>query len=390
MQDSVGFMTYIPTALPAVAHATTARKRHSVLGAALVAVAATFATACSGEAKDSAASTEAPSILVGQENVITVTKDTLVSGPILSGELRPARESVLRAQLGGAMLQVAVEEGQAVRRDAFLGRIDARALEDARRSAESAVKSAETQGSVAQRELERSETLVKAGALAAREVDITRNNLTSAEAQLADARARLVTAEKQLGDAVIRSPISGIVANRAVNAGDIVAPGTELFTVVDPSSMRLEASVPSESLPEVRIGAPVEFRVRGYEQAFQGRIERIAPQTDSATRQLPIYVAIPNTSGQLVGGLYAEGRVVTQSATGPVLPTNAVNTTGQKPWVLRVVDGKTERVEVTLGLSDRRTERVQITGGLSEGDVVLRGAAQGIAPGTAVQVGGKE
>lgn len=394
MQDSVVFMNHIPTGSPAAGAAArqpAPRRRRSLLGTFIVAAAAAVAAACSGEAKDSAdAAAEASSILVGQENVITVATATLVSGPILSGELRPARESVLRAQLGGAMLQVSVEEGQSVRRDAFLGRIDARALEDARRSAESAVKSAETQQSVAQRELERAETLVKAGALAAREVDITRNNVTSAEAQLADARARLVTAEKQLGDAVIRSPIAGIVANRAVNAGDIVAPGTELFTVVDPSSMRLEASVPSESLPEVRIGAPVEFRVRGYEQPFQGRIERIAPQTDSATRQLPIYVAIPNTSGQLVGGLYAEGRVVTQSAKGPVLPSNAVNTTGEKPWVLRVVDGKTERVEVTLGLADRRTERVQVTGGLSEGDVVLRGAAQGIAPGTAVQVGGRE
>jgi RND family efflux transporter MFP subunit len=357
---------------------------------AVAAMAAAVASACSGEAKDSTSANETPPVLIGQENVITVTSDTLVTGPILSGELRPARESILRAQLGGSMLEVAVEEGQTVRRDAFLGRIEARTLEDARRSALSAVKSAETAQAVAQRELERAETLVKAGALAAREIDITRNSLTTAEAQLADARSRLVTAEKQLADAVIRAPISGIVASRAVNAGDIVAPGTELFTIVDPSSMRLEASVPSESLAELRIGAPVVFNVRGYEQTFQGRIERMAPQTDSVTRQLPIYVAIPNTSGQLVGGLYAEGRVVTQSATGPVLPANAVNRTGEKPWVLRVVDGRTERVDVTLGLADRRTERVQVVAGLSPGDVVLRGAAQGIAPGTSVQVGGKE
>ena len=147
-----------------------------------------------------------------------------------------------------------------------------------------------------------------------------------------------------------RSRASSRVA--PVNAGDIVTPGAELFTVVDPSSMRLEASVPSESLSELRVGAPVEFQVRGYEQAFDGRLERIAPQTDAATRQLPIYVAIPNTGGRLVGGLFAEGRVVTQSATGLVVPVNAVNTTGPTPWVLRVVDGRAERVDVTLGLRD--------------------------------------
>ena len=287
------------------------------------------------------------------------------------------------------MLEVAVEEGQSVRKGAQLGRIEARTLDDVRRSAASAVRSAEAQLSVAQREAERAEQLVSAGALAAREVDLARNAVTTAEAQLADARSRLVTAEKQLADAVITAPISGIVATRAVNAGDIVAPGTELFTIVDPSSMRLEASVPSESLPDLRIGATVLFEVRGYEQPFRGRIERIAPQTDGATRQLPIYVAIPNVEGRLVGGLFAEGRVVKDSIDGLVVPVSAVNTAGEEPWVLRVVDGRTERVDVRLGLRDPRTERIQITSGLSQGDVLLSGAAQGIEPGTLVQLGGR-
>ena len=65
---------------------------------------------------------------------------------------------------------------------------------------------------------------------------------------------------------------------------------------------------------------------------------------------------------------------------------NAVNTKAA-PWVLRVSDNKTERVPVQLGLRDARTERVQIVEGLTEGDILLRGTAQGIAPGTSVQVG---
>jgi RND family efflux transporter MFP subunit len=347
--------------------------------------------ACSGNAASDAPDPAASApILIGKENVVTVTRDTIVAGPIISGELRPEREAVLRAQLGGSMLEVALKEGQAVRKGAVLGRIDARSLEDARTSARSAVRSAENQVQVAERELKRAEQLVAAGALAAREVDLARNTLTTAEAQLADARARLVAADKQLADAVIEAPISGIVAERAVNAGDVVAPGTELFTIVDPSSMRLEASVPSESLPDLRVGAAVQFEVRGYKQPFTGRLARIAPQTDAATRQLPIYVEIPNVEGRLVGGLFAEGRVVTQSAEGLVIPANAVNTSGPEPWVLRVADGKTERRTVSLGLRDPRTERVQVTSGLSEHDVVLRGAAQGIEPGTPVQVTGKQ
>jgi multidrug efflux pump subunit AcrA (membrane-fusion protein) len=138
------------------------------------------------------------------------------------------------------------------------------------------------------------------------------------------------------------------------------------------------------------VGAKVLFDVRGYPRPFVGRLDRIAPQTDPTTRQLPIYVSIPNIAGQLVGGLYAEGRVVSSSATGLVVPINAVNMKGDQPWVLRIVSGKTERVNVTLGLRDPRTERVQVISGVAAGDTLLAGAAQGIAPGTAVQVSGRE
>jgi hypothetical protein len=71
-----------------------------------------------------------------------------------------------------------------------------------------------------------------------------------------------------------------------------------------------------------------------------------------------------------------------------VVPLNAVNTNDASPWVLRATDNKTERVMVSLGLRDPRTERVQISSGVNEGDILLRGAAQGITPGTAVEVGG--
>jgi RND family efflux transporter MFP subunit len=358
--------------------------------AAAVLAAALLGAACQSDARsgDTGGEADRPPLLIGQENVVTVTRGTVIAGPILSGELRPRHEAVLRAQVGGAVLEVMAEEGEAVRSGALLGRIESRTLEDSRRSALSAVRSAEDALLVAERDAERTAALVDAGALAAREVDLARNSVSAGQAQLEDARSRLADVDAQLADTVIRSPLSGVVAERAVNAGDIVAVGAELYTVVDPSSMRLEASVPSDSLSELRVGAPVAVEVRGVHAMVDGRIERIAPRTDPVTRQLPIYVAIPNVEGRLVGGLYAEGRVVTESASGLVVPTNAVNTTGLMPWVLRLSGGRTERVDVSLGLRDPRTERVEVTSGLAEGDILLRGSAQGIAPGTPVQVTG--
>lgn len=341
-------------------------------------------TACTTEAEKVPAAP--PAVRVGAGNVVMVERGSIVVGPIVSGELRAEREATVRAEIGGSMTQVNVKEGQAVRRGALLGRIETRTLDDLRQSAASAVRNAENQLAVARREMERTEKLVTAGALAARDLDVARQSVTSSEAQLADAKSRLASVDRQLADTALHAPINGLIATRPVNTGDVVSIGDPLFTIIDPSSMRLEASVPSDDLSKLRVGAIVAFTVRGYDTPFEGRIVTIAPQADPVTRQVPIFVSIPNVGGRLVAGLFAEGRVVSQAAQGIVVPTNAVNMTESAPWVLRVKDGKTEKVEIRLGLQDPRTERALVVSGLNEGDVLLRGAAQGITPGTPVDV----
>jgi RND family efflux transporter MFP subunit len=358
-----------------------------LLSAFCVLLSALLVSACTTEAEKPAA--PPPAVRIGMENIVTVARATIVVGPIVSGELRAEREATVRAEIGGSVTQVNVREGQAVRKGTLLGRIETRTLDDVRQSVMSAERNAENQLAVARREMERTETLVKAGALAARDLDVARQNVTAAEALLADAKSRVASADRQLADTVLRSPIDGLIAKKPVNTGDVVSLGAELFTVIDPSSMRLEASVPSDDLSFLRIGARVDFTVRGYEKPFEGRITMIAAQADPVTRQVPIFVSIPNVGGRLVAGLFAEGRVVSQSAEGLVVPINAVNTAGPTPWVLRVTNDKTERLDVTLGLRDPRTEQVLVTSGVSERDTLLRGAAQGIPSGTAVQLSGR-
>ena len=130
------------------------------LGGVLL-VAMVFVSACRTEAEKQPAT--ATAVQIGAENVVTVKHDTIVVGPIISGELRPEREATVRAELGGSMIGIAVDEGQTVRRGQLLGRIEAQNLEDARQSAMSAVRSAENQLGVTKREADRTETLVKAG-----------------------------------------------------------------------------------------------------------------------------------------------------------------------------------------------------------------------------------
>jgi RND family efflux transporter MFP subunit len=216
---------------------------------------------------------------------------------------------------------------------------------------------------------------------------LARNQYSAAEAQLANAKAQLVSAQKQLGKATVKAPFSGIVSVRQVSAGDIVQVGALMFTVVNPATMRLEASVPADQLSAVRVGAPVDFSVNGYPgRQFTGHITRINPVADPATRQVRIIASLPNASGVLVGGLFADGHVASEVRTAPVVPIAAVDERELHPFVMRIKNGEVEKTEVELGIRDAASETVEIKRGVAPGDTILLGAARGISEKTPIKV----
>jgi RND family efflux transporter MFP subunit len=344
---------------------------------------------CRKGAKEAAAKANAAPqpIVLGPEDTAVVSKGPLQSGPSLTGTLAAQRQAAIRAQIAGSVLTVTAEPGQAVRRGETLARLDSAALTDAYNSARSAVTSARNNLDVAQREAQRQRTLVAAGAVAQRNVETSQQTVVQSQAALAQARSQLASAEKQLGYTVVTAPFSGVVSERPVSAGDVVQPGTALYTVVDPSSLQLEAAIPAEQIGQIRVGSPVEFTVTGYgNRSFRGEISRINPSADPTTRQVRVYAEIPNPGNDLVAGLYTEGRIESESRNGLTLPTAAIDRRMARPAVLLVRDGKVARVDVQLGLVDDREQKVEVRAGVQAGDVVLLGAAQEIAPGTPVRL----
>jgi membrane fusion protein (multidrug efflux system) len=340
-----------------------------------------------GDNASAAETTRTETITVGTENVAVVTTGSIMTGPTLSGTLEPDREAVLRAQVQGSVLQTYADQGQAVSAGTVLARIDAFGIQDAYNSARVGVMAARNAADIAARDQARNEKLLAAGAIAERDIEQSRRASIAAQAALEDANSRLASAQKQYRSTTVTSPFAGIVSERPVSPGDVVQPGSALFTVVDPSSMRLEASVPAEYLSQIRIGVPVVFTVSGYPgREFVGHIVRVNPTADPTTRQVRIYVSIPNAGRTLVGGLFASGRVSTASKTGLMVPATAVDVRSTTPTVTRVKGGKAEKVQVQIGLTDKSAETTEILSGLQAGDTLLLGAAQGITPGTPVRV----
>ncbi|MGZ8414541.1 MAG: efflux RND transporter periplasmic adaptor subunit [Gemmatirosa sp.] len=344
--------------------------------------------ACGGEADDTAQAAAAPpaAVTVGPENVAVVIRDSIQSGPAISGSLQPERQATIRAEASGTVTAALVEPGQRVSRGQALARIETSGLAEQAVSARAGVAAADLAYQAAQRDAERADRLLAAGAIAERDAEGSRTAAASARAQLQAARAQATLAGRQLGNATAAAPFAGIVGVKRVSTGDVVSPGTELYSIVDPSSMQLEGNVPADQLGMVRIGAPVQFTVTGYpDRTFAGRITRVAPVADPTTRQVQIIASVPNSGGALVGGLFAEGRVASQTREGLLVPGDAIDQRGVRPTVVRVKQGKVERVNVELGLRDDARELVEVRG-IAAGDTVLRGAAQGISNGTPVRV----
>lgn len=361
--------------------------RSFIAAALLLGALALSSTAC-GQTDAADAATDSPvTVQVGPEAIAIAERTILSTGPLLSGSLVAERTAQIRAEVPGSVVQVFHDPGARVAQGTSLAKIDDRAINDAFLSARSGLTAAQNAAEIAQRELERAEKLIAVGAIADRELENVRRAELTARTMRDDARARLASAQKQLDATNVLAPYSGVVSERMVNPGDVVAPGSSLFTLVDPATMRLEAAVPAEQLSMVRLGAPVRFTVTGYQgRTFEGRISSINPSADPQTRQVRLFVRIPNAGNQLVAGLFAEGRVASESRETLTVPEIAVDVRGLTPTVLRLKNGRTEKVDVTLGARDAATERLEILTGVMVGDTLLVGPALGISPNTPLKV----
>lgn len=344
--------------------------------------------ACSKPAAEAAA--PEPPVQVPADQVAMVDSLEVESGPALSGTLTAERTAQVRSQMSGTVLAVYAKEGQAVSAGQAIALIDTTVAAEQARSARSALRSAQVQSQLATRNAERSAALLKAGAIADRDEEGARAQAQAAAAAVADATSRLAAAEKLLRDGTVRAPFAGVISELPVSAGDVVQGGaggaTLLATVVDPSELTLEASVPAENLNGIKRGAKVEFTLNGMSrQVVTGTVARINPTVDPTTRQVRIYVVVPNRNQALASGLFAEGRVTIEAAHALAVPLSALDPRANTPSVKRLKGGKVESVPVTVGLRDALRERVVVTG-VARGDTVLLGGAIGTPTGSSVRI----
>jgi RND family efflux transporter MFP subunit len=329
--------------------------------------------ACKGPATPAKSASTAAPLLLSAEDVYTVSHNALSSGPAITGSIQPERRADLRADVQAIVLAVLKENGDQVRRGDLLVRLDDTAVRDALGSAEASARAMGQAFEQAQRQLDRMNTLRKSGMVSAQgleDTEIKRNNLQS---ELEAAKARVVLARQQLQRTEVRAPFDGVVSERKVSAGDTAQVGKELLKVIDPTSMRFEALVAADQVGSVRAGQTVRFRVNGYgDQEFQGRVRRVNPAANPTTRQVELLVDFVGEKQPRLAGLYAEGRVETETRTSLTVPASAVVRDGDNMLAWRVKDSKLQKAPLAISERDLRSGDYVLKGGLAEGDQVIR------------------
>jgi membrane fusion protein (multidrug efflux system) len=325
-------------------------------------------------------------LLVSAEDVATIRNSALTSGPVITGSIQPERRADLRAEVQAIVLQVLKENGDAVKRGDLLVRLDDNAIRDALASAEASRRAADLAYEQAQRQFERMKTLRSSGMTSAQALDDAEGRRNAAQSDVESAKARLVLARQQLQRTEVRAPFDGVVSERKVSAGDTAQLGKELLKVIDPTSMRFEGLVGADDIGQVKAGQGVRFRVNGYgEQEFAGRVRRVNPAANPTTRQVEVLVDFVGEKQPRLAGLYAEGRLETQSRISLTVPASAIVRDGDKVSAYRVKDGKLQKVALTVGDRDARTGEYVVVGGLNEGDQVIRYPSTALKEGQSVQ-----
>lgn len=266
------------------------------------------------------------------------------------------QQATVGAQVPGRVLEVKADAGQTVKKGDVLMRIDAREAAEAARAAEAQYANARVN-------YERAKSLVAQKFMSAAALDKAKADFDAAAANRAAAGA-------SQSHATILAPITGIVARRHAELGDMAMPGTPLFTIYQPGGLRVTASIPQYRLKDMRAvkTARVEFPESG--QWVDATAVQVLPTADAATHVSQVRVTLP-TVPEATPGMFARVHFVTGQAEKLTVPASAVLRRGEVAAVyVQAADGRLSLRQLRLGDAVGRGE-IEVLAGLATGDQVV-------------------
>lgn len=287
-----------------------------------------------------------------------------------NGTLRAIHQSSVRAKVAGEIVEVAVREGERVNAGQLLAKIDRSEYVSRLEDRQASFEAARTQATFAESTRRKNEELLHKKFISPQAYDNAKSGAEVSSSQTQSLEAQVALARKALDDTVVRAPIAGWVAERAVQRGDKTSVDGRLFTLVDLSRLELEALVPANEISRVVVGQAFTMTVEGYGgQRFEGRVARIGPLAATGSRSVPIYIEIANPDSALKAGLFAEGALsIGRHAAAALAPIAALHSESGVGFVYLIDGDKIRRQPVETGVFSETEGVVEIIKGLSAGN----------------------
>lgn len=341
----------------------------------------------------------------------------------VSSELIPFQEIEVYAKEAGYVSQLLVDYGSRVKKGQLMAVLEIPELQALLQEDQAALKSVENQETNANKQLARLEVQHKVlhleferinsvaqskpGLVAQQEVDDVQGRDLAAEAQveaaqssLEAARSDVVASQAKLAHdqaiysySRITAPFEGVVTERDANLGTLMQAGTNSSTNVLPlvklsqeNLYRLVIPVPETYVGYIKIGDPVNVRVPALRKSLPGKIARFSSEVHDATRTMHTEVNVPNPTGELMPGVYAEATLtLDRQADALTVPVQAIDRQGDQTSVLLVNRfNRIERRAIVLGMESDSENETEVISGLKEGDLVVVSDRSGLQPGETV------
>ena len=332
-----------------------------------------------------------------------------------TGYVVAQRKAAIASKATGRLEWLGVAEGSTVKEGEVIARLDnrdvvaqAQSAEAAVRAARAALEGAKAEERDATTQLKRNEELVAKGFVSQASLDAVKMRADRAIAGVANAQASIAVAQANARNAQvavdytqIRAPFDGVIVSKAANVGDMVTPFSSatdskgaVVSMVDMSTLEVEADVSESSLAKIRVAQPCEITLDALPDVrFRGRVSRMVPTVDRAKATVVTKVRFDAIDPRILPDMSAKVSFLAQEVTAeqqkPLLAVNPdALTTREGATVLFVVrDGKLAQVPVVRGAA--LGDLVAISGAVQTGEKsVLKPSAE-LKPGTPVKLAQK-
>jgi RND family efflux transporter MFP subunit len=305
--------------------------------------------------------------------VTKVKRGDITSSLHTTGSIFPTQESMISPKISGRIEKLYVDEGDRVEKGQPLAELEQERLRMVIKEAKASLEEGQAQLKNLEATLKRSQKLFAEGVLDSQRFDDTTTERDLAVARVQRMRATLERAAQDLKDSTITAPFAGFIVEKIMNEGEMATtmPPSNIFHLVDTSSVKIECGIPEDKKTSVTIGKEAFIEVDAYPgEVFTGKITTVNPLVDMSTRTFKIKIEISNSDFRLESGMFARIRLIERESRGALLiPQRVIIEEESAKKVFIVENERAVEKFITLGIIDPPlTEIIQ---GVSEGEIVV-------------------